>query len=128
MEKELIVYSSDGFEGNIALLDGKMPFVEISFPTARVPNLVRFETESYTLKVKLTKRSLAVWEDIFIQLKALLSETPIKSVVDLGGMCLLVKKNKKPELVMLETSVPLKHLSPGWFKSEEEVATFDFFS
>ena len=128
MDKEQIVYSVDGFDGNVTLLDGKMPLVEISFPTARVPNLVRFESESYTLKIKLTKRSLAVWEDVFVQLKALLSEVPIKSVIDLGGLCLLVKKNKKPELVMLETSVPLKHLSPGWFKSEEEVATFDFFS
>jgi len=128
MEKELIVYSVDGFEGNTALLDGKTPLVEISFPTARVPNLVRFESDTYTLKIKLTKRSLAAWEDVLVQLKALLNEVPVKSVVDLGGLCLLVKKNKKPELVMLETSVPLKHLSPGWFKSEEEVATFDFFS
>lgn len=128
MEKELIVYSVDGFDGSVALLDGKTPMTEISFPTARVPNLIRFETETYTLKIKLTKSSLAFWNDVLVQLKALLNEVPVKSVIDLGGLCLLVKKSKKPELVMLETSMPLKHLSPGWFKSEEEVATFDFFS
>lgn len=128
MDKEVIVYSVDGFEGDVALLDGKIPLTEISFPTARVPNLVRFETESYTLKIKLTKHSLAAWNDVLVQLKALLSEVPVKSIVDVGGLCLLVSKKKKIELVVLETSAPLKHLSPGWFKSEDEVATFDFFS
>ena len=128
MDKELIVYSSNGFEGNTSLLDGKTPLTEISFPTARVPNMVRFESNSFTLKIKLTKSSLAVWNEVLLQLKALLQETPVKSTVDVGGLCLSLDKKKKPQLVLSDASSPLKHLSPGWFKAEEEVATFDFFS
>lgn len=125
---EDIRYDSNGFSGDVKLLDGKSFLVEISFPTPAVPNAVRFVTESYTLKIKLTKTTLAYWSPVLEALKELLSTTAVKSTVDLGTISLLYNKKKQVELVLGEVSCPLKHLAPGWFKREDEVATFDFFS
>lgn len=125
---EEIRYDSNGFSGDVKLLDGKSFLVEISFPTPAVPNAVRFVTESYTLKIKLTKATLAYWMPVLEALKELLSGTEVKSVVDLGTISLLYNKKKQVELVIADESCPLKHIAPGWFKREDEVATFDFFS
>ena len=125
---EEIKFDAKGFSGNVQLLDGKSHLIEISFPTPSVPNAVRFVTAEYTLKIKLTKTSLAYWSPVLNALKELLSATPVKGTVDYGKMSILYTKKKAVELVLAEESCTLKHLAPGWFKAEEELVTFDFFS
>lgn len=124
--REVIRYKSS-FAGDASLICADNHVTEVSFPTAAVPNAVRIETEAYVLKVRLTKNGLAIWKPVLDEIKARLIVIPQGETMELARFALV--KNKKGVLSVVDTdgAHALRHVSPGWFRSEEELATYDFF-
>lgn len=125
--RETILYR-ERFEGDVSLIDGKAHVTEVSFPTAQVKNSVRIETETYVLKLKLTKRSITVWKEILDTIAQLLRVIPEKESKEIPKFTLKVDKKGKISVELLDGVHEFKHVSPGWFRSVDEVVTYDFFS